>query len=457
MKIAVTGESVGVLTFRIKKFGCSFSDVPMQQMQDVNSTYVAGQNQLANSNYVRLQNELAYAQQELNRAEQASPNFANGILLGMAQDKVRKIQSALASTPPYTTQDIVQQYHYQTFEAYRACQVQAVVEKYDATGRNILSQTTVSNIEESRKPGVVGVLAQDKSGARNSQPVLLTVEECETNAWQGFEDKIASTVKDLVAVFLAQLSLDESNSSGDRLAAMLYLSEFSEGTRYAQMAPEIESYIWTTVNSEEREWSSIKLPNLPIPQENVSPGADGANEESGSIERAIRSVVSIETDTGRAGSGFFISPACLVITNEHVISGADTIVLRTSDKKLLSARLLGKDVGRDLALLQTNARTCSSLALEMNAAVGQEVFAIGSPLGLSDTVTRGIISAFRETTSTVHYVQIDAGRIGNSGGPLITSKGGVVGVNTWQFKETQGLNFAVAASEIRLAFPSFLR
>ena len=171
------------------------------------------------------------------------------------------------------------------------------------------------------------------------------------------------------------------------------------------MVPEIGSYIRTTVNSEEREWSSIKLPNLPIPQENVGPVADGASEESGSIERAIRSVVSIETDTGRAGSGFFISPACLVITHEHVISGADTIVLRTSDKKLLSAQVLGKDVGRDLALLQTNARTRSSLALEMNAAVGQEVFAIGSPLGLSDTVTRGIISAFRETTATVHYVQ----------------------------------------------------
>src|ERR1700730_9526313 len=115
---------------------------------------------------------------------------------------------------------------------------------------------------------------------------------------------------------------------------MLYLSEFSERTRYGQMVPEIDSYIRTTVNSEEREWSSIKLPNFPIPQETVGPVADGASEDSGSIERAIRSVVSIEPDTGRAGSGFFISPACLVITNEHVISGADTIVLRTSDKKL---------------------------------------------------------------------------------------------------------------------------
>ncbi len=176
------------------------------------------------------------------------------------------------------------------------------------------------------------------------------------------------------------------------------------------------------------------------------------------MEAALDAVVSIETDTGRGGSGFFVSPSCLLVTNEHVVEGAETIIARTANKKLLSAELVSKDTDRDLALLRTNARSCLGLSFENNVRVGQEVFAIGSPLGLANTITRGIVSAFRETSSGVHYVQIDAAlNPGNSGGPLITNAGSVVGVNTWQFKGAQGLNFAVAASEVKLAFRSFLR
>jgi S1-C subfamily serine protease len=429
----------------------------------VNSTYVAGQNQLANPDYIQLENQLASAQQALNQAEyqsQTSPNFANGILLGAAQARVRKLQSALASTPPYINHEIVQQYQYQKFESYRSYQVQAVVEKYDRTGKNILAQETFSAVHEDRQSGRAGVLPQDKSGELgNIQPVMLNVEECAREAWLEFEEKAATGIKESVATFLAQQALNATVGSGDRVAALMYLSELVDGTRYSSMAPQIDAFIETAVESDETSWAGIQVPSLPVPDENSVPVSDTENEgdDSSFVEGAIEAVVSIETDAGRAGSGFFVSPACLVATNEHVISGADTIVLRTSAKKLLTGEVLSKDTERDLALLKTNARTCRVLAMEINPKVGQEVFAIGSPLGLSETVTRGIISAFRTTSSSVHYVQIDAAlNPGNSGGPLITRKGAVVGVNTAGFKGAQGLNFAVASSEIRSAFSTFL-
>ena len=240
------------------------------------------------------------------------------------------------------------------------------------------------------------------------------------------------------------------------LLSMLYLSELAAGTRYENMAGPIENYISAVILSDQQQWANIQSPTLPVPEDAAVPPEIG--EDSTRIEAAVDGVVSIETDTDRVGSGFFVSPSCLVVTNEHVIRGSATIIVRTSAKRLLSAHLISKDSERDLALLRTNAPSCSGLLFGNNPKVGQEVFAIGSPLGLTNTITRGIISAFRETNSGVHYVQIDAAlNPGNSGGPLITNLGSVVGVNTWQFKGAQGLNFAVAASEIKMAFRSFLQ
>lgn len=104
-----------------------------------------------------------------------------------------------------------------------------------------------------------------------------------------------------------------------------------------------------------------------------------------------------------------------------MIHGAETIVLKTSTKKLLVASVVDTDPNRDLALLKANTHQCQALNLDTDVAkVGEEVYAIGNPLGLSGTVTKGIVSAYR-TSSGVTYVQIDAAiNPGNSGGPLIT-------------------------------------
>lgn len=201
--------------------------------------------------------------------------------------------------------------------------------------------------------------------------------------------------------------------------------------------------------------------SLRVPQQSLADATDEADEIGSTkamIDRALESTVAIETDTGE-GSGFFVTPACLVVTNEHVVSGADTIILKTSTKRLFTAQVLARDTNRDLALLQTNARSCSALTLEDSgrAFVGQEIYAIGNPLGLSGTVTRGIISALRTASSGIGYIQLDATiNHGNSGGPLVNKSGRVLGVTTFKLKGVEGLNFAVASNEIRNAFSAFL-
>jgi serine protease Do len=126
---------------------------------------------------------------------------------------------------------------------------------------------------------------------------------------------------------------------------------------------------------------------------------------------------------------------------------------------LYVGKVLSQDADRDLALLSTNARSCTFLPLgdSKNAAIGNEIYAIGNPLGLSGTVTRGIISGLRSRSSGVSYIQIDASiNPGNSGGPLLNQTGHVVGVTTFKVSGFEGLNFAVASNEIGNAFGRFL-
>jgi S1-C subfamily serine protease len=456
--IGAISESESDLTVGIRDLDCSVTDIPVQNSQMVNSTYVAGSNQLANPSYAQLENQLVSAQQELNRAEyenSVNPSFASGFTLGMMRGRVSKLQRALATTSPYINQDIVQQYQYQKFESYRSCAIKASFRAYEGNEKTIVAEEVLSAVQEDKKAGVSGILAQDKNGLSNMQPSLMTADECTAKARSEFEHKASVVVQDWVATVLARRA-ETSSDPGGRLAAMLYLSEVAPGTHYAAFQPQIDSFISAVINPDGEKWGNAQMPSLPIPE---ALGDDrGHDDESiNNIEKAIQAVVSIETDTGKSGSGFFVSAACLVVTNNHVTAGSETIVLRTAAKKLLTAQIIASDPGRDLALLRSNSKSCPILPLETNAKVGEEVFAIGSPMGLADTVTRGIISAFRDVSS-IRYVQIDAAlNPGNSGGPLVDRNGAVVGVNTFKLKDAEGLNFAIAASEIKAAFRSFIQ
>lgn len=180
---------------------------------------------------------------------------------------------------------------------------------------------------------------------------------------------------------------------------------------------------------------------------------------AGVVEQSVNGVVTISTDRA-AGSGFFVRPDGYVVTNHHVIDGAHTIHIQTSTGAVLNAQLVADDSNLDLALLKVNG---SFMALTLgnsdDVLVGQRVVAIGNPLGLSFTVTQGIISALHRVgqNGLPAYIQTDVTlNPGNSGGPLITSSGEVVGMNNFKIGDAEGLGFALESNTIATRVAEFL-
>ncbi|MFL5038791.1 MAG: S1C family serine protease [Xanthobacteraceae bacterium] len=159
---------------------------------------------------------------------------------------------------------------------------------------------------------------------------------------------------------------------------------------------------------------------------------------------------------GGTGSGVVISPDGLVLTNAHVVNGARAIRLTDTEGRPTEARLLGIDPDTDLALLRADAARslpAAKLGNSKQLRRGQLAIAIGNPLGFESTVTAGVISALgrslRATTGRMieDVIQTDAAlNPGNSGGPLVSSRGEVIGINTAVILGAQGICFAVASN-----------
>ena len=166
---------------------------------------------------------------------------------------------------------------------------------------------------------------------------------------------------------------------------------------------------------------------------------------AGIAARVLPSVVSIETTTsngGATGSGFVIDANGYLLTNNHVVADALTIKVLLNDGREFTARILGRDQSYDLAVLKIETTGLKALQFgdSDKVQVGDAVIAIGSPLGLSGTVTQGIISAKNRpvtagdnsnSTSFISALQTDTAiNPGNSGGPLVDATGAVIGINS---------------------------
>lgn len=152
------------------------------------------------------------------------------------------------------------------------------------------------------------------------------------------------------------------------------------------------------------------------------------------------------------GTGFLISADGYVLTNHHVIDNADEVTVKLSDSRELKAKVIGSDAQSDVALLKVDANNLPTLRLGNSSGVlpGQWVVAIGSPYGLDHSVTAGIVSAVGRNTGGQQYVpfiQTDVAiNRGNSGGPLLNTRGEVVGINSQIFSMSggyQGISFAI--------------
>jgi serine protease Do len=154
------------------------------------------------------------------------------------------------------------------------------------------------------------------------------------------------------------------------------------------------------------------------------------------------------------GSGFILSADGLIMTNAHVVEGADELIVTLPDRREFKARLVGSDKRTDVAVVKIDATGLPAVKIgDVNRLrVGEWVMAIGSPFGLENTVTAGIVSAKkRDTGDFLPFIQTDVAiNPGNSGGPLINMRGEVVGINSQIYSRSggfQGISFAIPIDE----------
>lgn len=207
--------------------------------------------------------------------------------------------------------------------------------------------------------------------------------------------------------------------------------------------------------------------------ERARPGAGGSGPDEQMLEFFRRFGIPLPPNAPRqprpdrgeeevprgVGSGFIVSTDGFVMTNAHVVEGADEVIVTLTDKREFKARIVGSDRRTDVAVVKIEASGLPSVRLgdASRVRVGEWVMAIGSPFGLENTVTAGIVSAKqRDTGDYLPFIQTDVAiNPGNSGGPLINMRGEVIGINSQIYSRSggfQGISFAIPIDEaVRVA------
>jgi S1-C subfamily serine protease len=209
---------------------------------------------------------------------------------------------------------------------------------------------------------------------------------------------------------------------------------------------------------------------LPEPDPRELEALDAYSNVVVRVAESLRpAVVNLRSGRGRrggSGSGILFTPDGLLLTNHHVVAGQERVRVRLGDGREVGGRIIGNDPWTDLAVVQAEESNLPHAVLgdSSRLRVGQLVVAIGSPLGFESTVTAGVISALGRTLRSItghlvdNVIQTDAAlNPGNSGGPLVDSRGQVIGINTAIVQPAQGLCFAIPINMAKHILPQLLK